>query len=251
MTGQSRTSTSKSAKGHFSGLDHGTLAGSPGYGVRPAGRVTPITGLYAALLPLFVYGVFGSSRQMAIGPVATDSLLVALTVGAVAQTGSNAYLLHTAVLTGMVGVDTADARHSGHGVRRKFLSRPVLSGFTSAAALIIGASQIRHVFRIPLPTTHNVAEVMTSAATNITAWHVLSMTLALMTILGLVIIKRITPRIPPGARCHRAGHGSNLGIWFADVGVRTMGEVRAACRDGAATRCTFGDRTRLCRGQTL
>ncbi|MEO0593380.1 MAG: SulP family inorganic anion transporter [Myxococcota bacterium] len=75
------------------GMGYAMLAGLP-----------PIYGLYSAMLPLIGYALLGTSRQLAVGPVAMDSLLVAAGVGAIAEIGSDAFIAYAIVLAGMVGL---------------------------------------------------------------------------------------------------------------------------------------------------
>ncbi len=112
------------------GMAYAMLAGLP-----------PIVGLYASTVPLVGYALFGSSRQLAVGPVAVLSLMVAASVGAIAETGTDAYLTYALILALMVGVIQFVMGVARLGIVTNFLSHPVLSGFTSAAALIIAFSQ--------------------------------------------------------------------------------------------------------------
>ncbi len=112
------------------GMAYAMLAGLP-----------PIVGLYASTVPLVGYALFGSSRQLAVGPVAVLSLMTAASVGAIAETGTDAYLTYALLLALMVGVIQLVMGIARLGIVTNFLSHPVLSGFTSAAAVIIAFSQ--------------------------------------------------------------------------------------------------------------
>ena len=112
------------------GMAYAMLAGLP-----------PIVGLYASTVPLVGYALLGSSRQLAVGPVAVLSLMTAASVGAIAETGTDAYLSYALILALMVGVIQFVMGVARLGIVTNFLSHPVLSGFTSAAALIIAFSQ--------------------------------------------------------------------------------------------------------------
>src|SRR5690606_24677396 len=114
------------------GMAYAVLAGLP-----------PLTGLYSALIPPLIYALFGTSRQLSVGPVAMDSLLVGVSVGAVAQSGTSEYLSAALLLAFMVGVIQLLFGLLRMGFLANLLSGPVVSGFTSAAALIIGLSQIK------------------------------------------------------------------------------------------------------------
>ena len=122
------------------GMAYAMLAGLPA-----------IYGLYAATIPLLVYAFMGSSPQLAVGPVAMVSLLVASGVGLLAEVGSATYIQYAILLALMVGVIQAAMGIFRLGFLVNFLSRPVIAGFTSAAALIIGASQLKHLFGVSIP----------------------------------------------------------------------------------------------------
>lgn len=102
----------------------------------------PQVGLYAASVPLLVYAALGSSARLAIGPVALDSLMVAAAVTPLAHATGATYLGLALLLTAMVGAVQVLLGIARLGFVANFLSRPVLSGFTSAAALLIASSQI-------------------------------------------------------------------------------------------------------------
>lgn len=105
----------------------------------------PVIGLYASMLPLIVYAVFGSSRTLAVGPVAVISLMTAAAAQTVAAPGSAEYVtaaLVLALLSGLVLVLMAVLRL---GFLANFLSHPVISGFISASGILIAFSQVKHL----------------------------------------------------------------------------------------------------------
>ena len=108
------------------GMAYAMLAGLP-----------PIYGLYASTLPLIVYALFGTSRQLAVGPVAMVALLISSGVGALAELGSDEFISLAILLALMVGIIQFSMGVFRLGFIVNFLSHPVIAGFTSAAALII------------------------------------------------------------------------------------------------------------------
>ncbi len=128
----------------------------------------PEAGLYASILPLILYSVFGSSRTLAVGPVAIVSLMVAATAGDLAEIGAPQYSaigLVLALLSGLMLVSMGIVRL---GFLVNFMSHPVISGFTSAAALVIGFSQLKHLLGVSMPRTHHIHEVLISGAQQLT-----------------------------------------------------------------------------------
>jgi SulP family sulfate permease len=122
------------------GMAYALLAGLP-----------PEVGLYASILPLIIYGLLGSSRTLAVGPVAIVSLLVASGVAPLAEAGSGVYVQLAIVLALLVGIIQLVMGLVRLGFLVNFLSHPVLAGFTSAAALVIGFSQLKHLLGIGMP----------------------------------------------------------------------------------------------------
>ena len=118
----------------------------------------PEIGLYASILPLVIYGLLGSSRVLAVGPVAIVSLLVSSTITPLAETGSTTYLQLAFTLALLVGIIRILMGLVHLGFLVNFLSHPVLSGFISAAAILIGFSQIRHLLGVTLPNTEHFHE---------------------------------------------------------------------------------------------
>ncbi len=105
----------------------------------------PTVGLYAATVPIVAYAVFGSSRQLAVGPVAIVSLLTASALAPLVEEGRAGYLGAAALLALMVGVVHLVIGIGRLGFLVNFLSHSVLVGFTAAAAIIIGFSQAKHI----------------------------------------------------------------------------------------------------------
>ncbi len=108
----------------------------------------PQVGLYASILPLVAYAVFGTSRALAVGPVAVVSLMTAAAVGQVAAPGSAAYLTAAVTLAFLSGLILAAMSALRLGFLANFLSHPVISGFITASGLLIAAGQARHILGI-------------------------------------------------------------------------------------------------------
>jgi len=156
----------------------------------------PIVGLYASTVPLFVYGLLGTSRQLAVGPVAMVSLLVASGVGAIAGDDLATYTALAATLALMVGAMQWAMGVFKIGFLVKFLSHPVIAGFTSAAALIIGFSQLKHVLGVPIPRSHHFYETVLHAIELAPGANPVSLAISAAAIITLVALKRFAPRFP-------------------------------------------------------
>lgn len=127
------------------GMAYALIAGLP-----------PIYGLYAALVPNLVYVFTGSSRKLAVGPVALDSLIVASSLAAMKLGSLQAYIGMAILLALFVGLIQMVMGFMKLGFLSNFLSRPVVSGFTVAAAFVIGISQLKHFFGLDIGTTNSL-----------------------------------------------------------------------------------------------
>jgi len=108
----------------------------------------PEMGLYASILPLMAYALFGTSRALAVGPVAVVSLMTAAVVGNMTLQGTAEYAAAAIVLAFMSGLILLVMGVFRLGFLANFLSHPVISGFMTAAIVLIGTSQIKHLFGI-------------------------------------------------------------------------------------------------------
>ncbi len=131
-------------------------------------------GLYASIAPLLVYAVFGTSRALAVGPVAVASLMTAAAVGNVAAQGTPEYLgaaIALAFLSGLMLLAMGIARL---GFLAAFLSHPVISGFITASGIIIAASQVRHILGIRAEG-HNLLDLTLSIFAHLGEVNVLTL----------------------------------------------------------------------------
>jgi sulfate permease, SulP family len=108
----------------------------------------PVVGLYASILPLFAYALFGTSRTLAVGPVAVVSLMTASAVGAVAAPGTAAYWEAAVTLAALSGVMLVVLGLLRLGFLANLLSHPVISGFISASGVLIATSQLKHILGV-------------------------------------------------------------------------------------------------------
>lgn len=133
-------------------------------------------GLYASILPLIAYAIFGTSRTLAVGPVAVLSLLTAAAAGALAPVGSEQYLAIAVLLAIISGLMLVALGLMRLGFLTNFLSHPVISGFISASGLIIAASQIKHILGIDAHG-HSLFEIVSSLAVNLPATNLTTLSI--------------------------------------------------------------------------
>lgn len=185
----------------------------------------PIHGLYAVTVPLLLYAIFGTSRQLAVGPVAMVSLLTAASIGALNPSSPEEYLYFTLTLAFLVGLIQFGMGIFRLGFIVNFLSHPVINGFTSAAAIIIGLSQIKHLFRINLPSSEHIHEMLINIFNGISEIHWITFGIG---VLGIIIIKygkKIHKSFPAPLVAVILGILLVWGFNLTESGVKILGEV--------------------------
>lgn len=166
-------------------LAYAQLAGVPAY-----------YGLYAALLPVIVGAMLGSSPALSTGPVAMTSLLTAASVMTLATFGTEqfyTYVILMALLSGLIQIGLGIGRM---GMLINFLSYPVLRGFINAAAIIIGLSQLPAMLGLKLKnSTHFLSDVL-HVVEHADKMHTLSLAFGVGALVSLALMKKFTPKLP-------------------------------------------------------
>lgn len=157
----------------------------------------PYYGLYAAFIPPIIAALFGSSRQLATGPVAMVSLMTATALEPLATAGSEAFIAYAILLALLVGIFQLALGLLRLGLVVNFLSHPVVSGFTNAAALIIATSQLSKLFGVTVDQAAHHYETIwrvIEEALHFTHWPTLA--LAALAFLIMIGLRRFLPRLP-------------------------------------------------------
>ena len=167
------------------GLAYAMIAGLP-----------PIYGLYAALIPQFIHGIMGTSRHPAVGPVALDSLVVAIALGALSLSGVEQTINAAIFLAAIVGVLQILMGMLRMGVLANYLSRPVISGFTSAAAIIIGLSQVKHILGLHIESSNQIQKTLISVVQNLNETNLITLLVGLAAMSLILATKKHLPKFP-------------------------------------------------------
>jgi SulP family sulfate permease len=155
----------------------------------------PEFGLYASLIPLIIYVLLGTSGQLAIGPVAMDSLLVAIGLGALALSESE-YLAMAVFLALIVGLIQLLMGLFRMGYLVNFISKPVISAFTSGAALIIMFSQLQYLMGIEMERSSRIHELIWEAVQKAAELNFVDLTIGVFGIILIALLKRWKRRFP-------------------------------------------------------
>jgi SulP family sulfate permease len=200
----------------------------------------PEAGLYASIVPIVLYAVFGTSHALAVGPVAVVSLMTAASLSQIAEQGTMGYAVAALSLTGLSGVILLAMGLLKLGFVANFLSHPVISGFITASGLIIAASQLKHILGIDA-SGHNLLQLLMSLGAHLADINPIT------TIIGVsatAFLFWVRTGLKP--MCQKAGLGagltsvavkagpvavvvfSTLAVWgfdLADKGVKIVGDV--------------------------
>ena len=196
------------------GMAYGILAGIPA-----------IYGLYAALVPLLIYPLFGSSRHLSVGPVALVSIIVLSSLSAISTPGSEEFIslaILTALIAGIIQVAMSGLKL---GVLVNYLSEPVISGFTAAAAIIISLSQLKYLLGIPLSRTSTVVALITDLIDNIGHFHLLTFLVGFVGVLLILGLKRFSKKMPAALIAVVISTALVYAFNWHNLGVDIVGEV--------------------------
>ncbi|MFW6199030.1 MAG: SulP family inorganic anion transporter [Gemmatimonadota bacterium] len=196
------------------GMAYAVLAGMP-----------PIYGLYASVVPLLIYPLLGSSRHLAVGLNAVPMLIVAAGIGGIAAEGTEEYISLAILSTAMVGLILLAMGALRLGFLAILLSRPVIAGFATAAALIIMASQIGAFLGVELGRSEYIHVLVLAAIQELHAVHLPSLAVAAGSVATIVGLRKWKPYFPAELSVIVL---ATVASWLLDLeshGVTTVGGI--------------------------
>ncbi len=196
------------------GMAYAMIAGMP-----------PIYGLYASLIPPFIYALTGTSRQLAVGPVAMDSLLVAAGVGALHLAGIEDYIAAILFLTLLIGSVQLLLGILKMGFFVNFLSKPVISGFTSAAAILIGLGQLKHILGTDFEQSSKIHLLIGNIVGSLGEINPYTLIFGVLAALVILILNRVSKKIPTPLLMVVLGILIVSIFGLDTLGIRVVGEI--------------------------
>jgi len=196
------------------GMAYAMLAGLP-----------PVMGLYASTVPLLVYALFGSCRHLAVGPVAMISLLVFAGLSPLAEPGSKEYISLALLLSFLVGASKLILGLTRMGFLMNFLSPAVISGFTSAAAIVIGLSQLHHLLGTPSTRGHSFLHLLHGIGGHFGEVHFLTCGIGVTCVAILLVLRQRMPRFPAPLAVVIASAFLVQSLGLDQEGVKVVGHV--------------------------
>lgn len=150
----------------------------------------PEIGIYASIVPLLIYGLLGSSRVLAVGPVAIVSLIVATSINQLGPENMSQYLQLAITLALLVGIIQLLMGLLRIGFMVNFLSHSVLAGFINAAAIVIALSQLKHLLGVDMPRTEHTHETVAELLRHLGQVNAVTLLIGGISIALLVFFKR-------------------------------------------------------------
>jgi SulP family sulfate permease len=188
----------------------------------------PYYGLYAAFLPGIIAALFGSSRQLATGPVAVVSLLTASALEPIAGANPELYIAYAVMLAFMVGIFQIALGLLRLGVLVNFLSHPVVVGFTNAAAIIIGTSQLGKLFGVSgEKAEHTYETVFNTLVEALNSTHLETMLMAIAALSIMIAMKRLLPKAPNVLAAVAVTTVISWWVGFEQMGGAVVGKIPA------------------------
>jgi sulfate permease, SulP family len=194
---QIKESTVKTLGGDlFAGLTVAIMVIPQGMANAMIAGLPPIYGLYAALVPVLIYPLFGTSRQLSVGPVALVSILVLAGLSKLADPGTPEFIelaLLTAFVAGVIQILLAVFKM---GFLANFLSEPVVTGFTAAAAIIIGMSQLKYLLGVEVARSTVILDMARGLVAAIGDTNLFSLITGVIGIAIVLGIRKIHKSLP-------------------------------------------------------
>ncbi|MBT8306393.1 MAG: solute carrier family 26 protein [Maribacter sp.] len=212
-------------KDMVAGLTVGVILIPQGMAYAMIAGLPPVYGLYASVFPVLVYLFLGTSRQLAIGPVAMDSLLVAAGLGTLAITGIENYIALAIFLAFLVGVIQILFGLLRMGFLVNFLSRPVISGFTSGAAVIIIFSQLKHLLGADIEKSNMFHQLVINAFDKLAETNLYDLSVGIIGILVIVFLKKWNKKFPAVLLVVILGILAVFVFDLEEYGVKIVGEI--------------------------
>ncbi len=208
------------------GLSVAAIALPVGIAYSELAGVPAVVGMYSAIFPLLAYAIFGSSRQLMVGPDAATCLMVAASLGHLSGGDPEKYLALLVVLTLMTGVLYVVAGIARLGFIANFLSHPILVGFLNGIALLIVVGQLPKLFGYASDADHFFPKLAEFVET-IGQAHLPTLILGLGLLILMVSIRKLAPRLPAALFAVVVGIVAVLVFDLEARGVATLGEVPA------------------------
>ena len=207
--------------------------------------LSPIYGLYGSLVPLLIYPLFGTSRHLSLGIVATDMIIIASGASAIADPGTQKYISVVLLLTMFVGMVHIALSLLRMGFLVNLLSKPVIYGFTAAAPIIIIFSQLGNILGFEVSRSQYVGILFLEIIEKIQMINPLTVAFGLIGFVFLYFLKKWKPIFPRALVLLVAGGLLAWGLQLQEYGVEVIGSIPSGLPSFYLPDFTFDDFRRL------
>ncbi|MBF0169495.1 MAG: SulP family inorganic anion transporter [Nitrospinae bacterium] len=180
----------------FAGITNAVVVLPQGVAFAMISGLPPAYGLYTAIIPPIIAGLFGSSRHLISGPTTAISIVVFSTISPMAEAGTEAFVALTLTLTLLAGLFQAALGMAKMGALVNFISHSVVVGFTAGAAILIATSQLKHVLGLPIPSGESFLHIWVQILSQIADTNLWVLFVAILTLTVAVLFKKWKPRWP-------------------------------------------------------
>ncbi|MEX2478139.1 MAG: sulfate permease [Gracilimonas sp.] len=187
--------------------------------------LSPIYGLYGSLIPLMIYPLFGTSKHLAVGVVATDMIIIASGASLIAEPGTDEYVSVVILLAMLAGLTLMIFSMLRLGFLANLLSKPLIYGFMASAPLIIGFSQLGNLLGIEIGRSQYIGVILMDVVDKIAAIDLVSLGIGIAGILFLITLKKLYPLFPRALVLLGAG---GIAVWALNMeqtGVEVVGPI--------------------------
>jgi high affinity sulfate transporter 1 len=214
----------------IAGLSVAAVALPVGVAYAQLAGFNPVVGLYASILPLIAYAMFGTSRQLIVGPDAATAALLAASIAPLAGGDPQLYVSLAVALTVLAGLYCIGASFLRLGALADFLSKPILVGYLNGIALYIVAGQLGKLFGFPVDAQGILPKVF-EVVTRIGETHWPTLAVGVGTYAVLIVSKRFVPRLPAALVALVAATLAVALFGLDRMGIAVVGEVPAGLPD--------------------
>ncbi len=209
----------------FAGLTNAVVVLPQGVAFSMIAGLPPAYGLYTAIIPPIIAGLFGSSRHLISGPTTAISIVVFSTISPMAEAGTETFITLTLTMTFIAGLFQAALGFAKMGALVNFISHSVVVGFTAGAAILIGTSQLKHILAISIPSGESFIHIWGLILSNITNTNGYVFLVATITLAVAVAIKKLKPRWPGMLIAMVVGALVAAAIGAEEHGIRLVGAI--------------------------
>lgn len=209
----------------LAGITMGVILLPQGIAFALVAGLPPETGLYTAIVAAIVAALWGSSNYLHTGPTNSASILVFSVLVTVALPGTTDYVAAAGLLAILIGILRLIMGLLRLGMLVTFVSDSVIVGFTAGAGVLISVGELRHLLRLDFPASPSLRVTIGNLVNNAAQTHWFSLAMGIGTILGIVILQKISRRFP--GTLVVIGVASLL-VWVFDLqqaGLRVLGEL--------------------------